>query len=67
MIVYGRQYEHLKCPFYEKETISYMITPGAVSIRRKVTASLPDRASMHKRRSSSILHRGPRNRFQTCV
>ena len=55
MRVFGRQYEQLACPFCQKGVINCIFIPGAVSVKRAVTASLPGKGTFHKSRGVWIV------------
>lgn len=55
---HGWQYEMMMCPFCQKDTISCMWFPSAVSVKRNVSASLPGLGSLNKSRETWIVKSG---------
>ncbi len=58
MNAFGKQYEQLACPFCQKGVIKCIYIPGAVSIKRAITASLPGKGTFHKSRDVWIIQSG---------
>ena len=58
MVVYGKQYEQLACPFCQKGVINCVYIPSAVSVTRNATASLPGRGSLRKSKEVWIIQSG---------